>query len=851
MMDVQMAPPPYTAAGNFAPPVGKPPVLGSQIPGTTGGLPAAAGLSATANPMANQLQSMGRGEDSMLVHMTPDEVNSLQGLAMASGGSLTINPQTGLPEAGWLGKLLPTILGAALAATGVGAPLAAGIVGAGQFARTGSLKKGLMAGLGAFGGAGMAGMAGVGGAISSNAGGILGNSPGMFGANMGLGAAAAPGVASGVTGTAPTLGSAAPSAATTGGVQTVTGAVVDPTLSINALGPINPGAATAMQGGGAQFTGGLGSRFGQAVRSGLPAGTPGIIAKNAPMIAGMGALSNISAASQPTYKPFNPDEEGYQFKYEGPYRTIPRKFDPRVEGEGEIQFFDEVNPVGFLTAAGERRGYAEGGYIDDPKNPLDDLGFDRSDYAKTFDAKLAALKAAGAADTDFAKTITSGLQGALGNQKLHRGQFQTLFNNDIAALDDLIARGKPATAPTVAPTVIDDKPRVSFPQPDTGGGGGGGGVTSGTGTGATVGGATTTTGATQSGAGVEVLKDLYTPKFTQKDDFVTDKRDPYTMGSELFAKLPEATARYQTSPGAITASRTYVGGSPSERIRAAAQANAAARAAAAAAGTTTPSTTTPASTTTGTGGELNFDLPNTAGTTRPANTAGPASTRGYTGFDGLAGFDLNSPYMNIYNQQANQQPNLNAGNVMDTGNVGGEMDFGFGPSAGAVQTNPNANLASLIGTDAFFDALAKQYGGGSGGTRSSTFAEGQNEREYARGGPINMHNGAFVVDARTVSELGNGSSNAGIELLQRLGGQPVRGRGDGVSDSVPARIGGKQEARVARDEVIFQPKAVKRLGGGSAKRGTEKLYAMMEKAHKARKRAGRGQDTKLAKGLGA
>jgi hypothetical protein len=598
---------------------------------------------------------------------------------------------------------------------------------------------------------------------------------------------------------------------------------------------------------------GLAQNFGAAAKAGLPAGTPGIIAKNAPMIAGMGVLSGISDASQPTYKPYNPDEEGYQFKYEGPYRTIPRKFDPRVEGEGEIQFFDEVNPVGFLTATGERRGYAEGGYIDDPKNPLDDLGFDRSDYAKTFDAKLAALKAAGAADTDFAKTITSGLQGALGNQKLHRGQFQTLFNNDIAALDDLIARAKPPAAPTV----IDDKPRVSFPQPDTGGGGGGGGgggVTPGTGTGATVGGATTTTGATQSGAGVEVLKDLYTPKFTQKDDFVTDKRDPYTMGSELFAKLPEATARYQTSPGAVTASRTYVGGSPSERIRAAAQANAAARAAAAAAaGTTTPSTTTPASTTPGTGGELNFDLPNTAGTTRPANTAGPASNRGYTGFDGLAGFDLNSPYMNIYNQQANRQPNPNAGTVMDTGNVGGEMDFGFGPYAAAGQTaagqaSPNANLASLIGTDAFFDALNQRYGGGGGGGSNAEFGM-PNNPELAAGGPVNMHNGAFVVDARTVSELGNGSSNAGIELLQRLGGQPVRGRGDGVSDSVPARIGGKQEARVARDEVIFQPKAVKRLGGGSAKRGTQKLYAMMEKAHKARKRAGRGQDTKLAKGL--
>jgi hypothetical protein len=773
--------------------------------------------------MAKELQSYGRGDDSMLVHMTPGEVNSLQGLAMAHGGSLTINPETGLPEAGFLKKLLPTLLGIGLNfIPGVGPLAAAGLVAAGSVAKTGSLSKGLMAGLQAYGGASLAGglaPAATGTKLASTA---AGSTAGGFGSSANF---------------ARDLAADSMLANTAGTTATKTGLA------------------------------GLAQNFGAAAKAGLPAGTPGIIAKNAPMIAGMGVLSGISDASQPTYKPYNPDEEGYQFKYEGPYRTIPRKFDPRVEGEGEIQFFDEVNPVGFLTATGERRGYAEGGPIDNPDNPLDDLGFDRSDYAKTFDAKLAALKAAGAADTDFAKTITSGLQGALGNQKLHRGQFQTLFNNDIAALDDLIARAKPPAAPTV----IDDKPRVFFPITDTGGGGGVkppedkvtvtdtlkttidptmGGVTPGTGTGATLTDRPDIPGATYDSPGVQTLKDLYTPKFTQKDDFVTEKRDPYTMGSELFAKLPEATARYQTSPGAVTASRTYAGGSPSERIRAAAQANAAARAAAAAAaaaGTTTPSTTTPAPTTPGTGGELDFGLPKTTSTAGPANTAGPASNRGYTGFDGLAGFDLNSPYMNIYNQQANRQPNPNAGTVMDTGNVGGEMDFGFGSSAGAVQTNPNANLASLIGTDAFFDALAKQYGGG-GGSSNAEFGM-PNNPELAAGGPVNMHNGAFVVDARTVSELGNGSSNAGIELLQRLGGQPVRGGGDGVSDSVPARIGGKQEARVARDEVIFQPKAVKRLGGGSAKRGTQKLYAMMEKAHKARKRAGRGQDTKLAKGL--
>jgi hypothetical protein len=43
----------------------------------------------------------------MLVHMTPNEVQGLQGLAMAHGGSLSINPQTGLPEAGILDFVLP------------------------------------------------------------------------------------------------------------------------------------------------------------------------------------------------------------------------------------------------------------------------------------------------------------------------------------------------------------------------------------------------------------------------------------------------------------------------------------------------------------------------------------------------------------------------------------------------------------------------------------------------------------------------------------------------------------------------------------------------------------------------
>jgi hypothetical protein len=56
---------------------------------------------------------------------------------------------------GFLSSMLPMIAGGALAATGVGAPAAAAMIGGLQYARTGSLQKGLMAGLGAYGGAGI------------------------------------------------------------------------------------------------------------------------------------------------------------------------------------------------------------------------------------------------------------------------------------------------------------------------------------------------------------------------------------------------------------------------------------------------------------------------------------------------------------------------------------------------------------------------------------------------------------------------------------------------------------------------------------------------------------------------
>ena len=107
---------------------------------------------------AQHLSAHGRGPDTTLVHMSKGEVKSLNDLAMAHGGHLTINPHTGLPEAGFLSSLLPMIAGAGLTAVSGGAinPLTAGLlVGGATGVMTGSLSKGLMAGLGAYGGAGL------------------------------------------------------------------------------------------------------------------------------------------------------------------------------------------------------------------------------------------------------------------------------------------------------------------------------------------------------------------------------------------------------------------------------------------------------------------------------------------------------------------------------------------------------------------------------------------------------------------------------------------------------------------------------------------------------------------------
>jgi hypothetical protein len=135
------------------------------------------------NQMAQGLASLGRGDDSMLMHITPDEFQDFNRMAQSAGMEhIPINPMTGLPEFGF-GKsfkkltksvtkavskvvkspivrtLLPIAIGmyapGVLASMGmtVGPVGIGALTGLGTYALTGDPMQGLSAGLGAYGGA--------------------------------------------------------------------------------------------------------------------------------------------------------------------------------------------------------------------------------------------------------------------------------------------------------------------------------------------------------------------------------------------------------------------------------------------------------------------------------------------------------------------------------------------------------------------------------------------------------------------------------------------------------------------------------------------------------------------------
>lgn len=658
---------------------------------------------------AQEAQKHGRGEDTMLIHMTPGEVGGLQALAKAHGGSLTVNPQTGLPEAGWLSKLLPTILGFGLSfIPGIGPLMAAGITGLGTTAVTGDLRQGLMAGLGAFGGASLAGGLGVG--TAANAGKTIATTlPQSTTAATALPSAVAPTASlAGVTNAVPAVGNLS-TAFSPAAAQAVSKAGALMPSNLNLVGSFG-NAASAIPTAGAglaetalpTFAGAaapsvapaapnlmgkllgakgqaFGERFSNAAGQNLmgTASTPSTLRTG---LAAAGVGMPIMEAMTPTYE--LPKLEEYKSNYKGPYKPAPRtaRFikdtnrDPN--DSSEFQYFDNINPYPSYVPASS--GLAAGGPVR---------------YGNGGSATVGDVSLPEGFDTS----------------KLSTASTYALPKDEIVFTPEGYVPGQSAEHDYGFSKAVRGAPS---------GVGGGGGVEGGMGGGNTtgpasgLGGAFNTMPGVISGGGTDAQNNL--------DTYINNAQDrmesnPFGMGSGI-----------STGVG-MGLGLDFNGGTSN--------------------------------------GGMNFNL--------------GGSGSGSTGYAHSSGYHYSPTQMSLW------------GDDSDTGGMGGSGLHGL-----------------------------------------------------AAGG-MTLRDGAFIVDARTVSELGNGSSGAGQELLAKHGGVPIKGPGDGVSDSIRANIGGKQEARVARDEVKFDPEAVARLGNGNTSAGARKLYALMNKAHKARKSAKRGQDTGL------
>ncbi len=309
--------------------------------------------------LSNNIAAQGRYGDSMLVHMSPGEVGGLQALAKSQGTSLTTNPTTGLPEAFKLKDLLPAIAGFALGPAGLalmpawGAGLAVGGI---EALRTKDLGRGLMAGLGAYGGAGL-GEALMGAGAASTAAPITD-------ATLAQGAQAVPGLTAQA---APSLAAAPTTSVLGSGLTTPAGSVS--TLSSQGLSAPMADRMTAV---GAQSFKPVGATGMQASGFPSPMTVPGPAAGGTPpgfldrYTTAMGGTKGALAGTAGMVMPLLPGPEPIDFptpedpyaNYEGPYKATRRQVSyPSSLSSREYNYFTPSNPIPFQ----------DGGAVEDRK----------------------------------------------------------------------------------------------------------------------------------------------------------------------------------------------------------------------------------------------------------------------------------------------------------------------------------------------------------------------------------------------------------------------------------------------------------------------------------------------------
>ena len=80
-----------------------------------------------------------------------------------------------------------------------------------------------------------------------------------------------------------------------------------------------------------------------------------------------------------------------------------------------------------------------------------------------------------------------------------------------------------------------------------------------------------------------------------------------------------------------------------------------------------------------------------------------------------------------------------------------------------------------------------------------------------------------------------GYAEGGISTLTPDNGRMLNGNGDGVSDDISATIEGQQPAALSDGEFVIPARIVSELGNGSSDAGAKKLYTMIDKIQALRK----------------
>ena len=703
--------------------------------------------------IAQHLKDQGRGPDDMLVHMTSGEVKALQGLAQAHGGSLSINPKTGLPEAGILSTVLPMALGAVAVATGQLEllPYIAAGVGVADYAITGSLTQGLMAGLGTWSGGSLMGAAeGIGAASIEEAGKQSVNA--SINASLEAGGNEAIKVA----------GQQAADAAIKQGADQAAQQAARQAAEEAAKGRIIDEASQQVTKEGLQQATQYGSSMSKIGQGLSNAGNTGIFDSAAN--AGKFAMDNKFALAG-TALPFATSALGmFDNKSVGPtaatqqknpfgLKTIPRDANGNPIFNASIP--EQPNPAyktvypNYVANPYSPVGAADGGLMADKTGQLDGVAFSQQD-GQTYDNG----------------GMTNPVSFASGGIPSYAGKD---YGSIIKGYDDMQQGLETATR----------RPLLQTPTPEVG---------------------------------------IYVPESETKGMDSLDAAMHYL--NKNYAALPKGASaiKKQGSLGAI---------SHTPAAQAAQEAAAAQKAKESIAKN---SDTKEAKE----GGLMRFDAGGVTTSTQTNSQPNPGLPQVGNLPDLVyqvmsQGSSTAAPQA-MQPQQANQPPS--AGLPQMNGVYQPQyIDYAANPynPQAAQQYAPPAAAPMAMSGGYQIDPLRMQgspaYNAEQARLAAEKAAQEAEQNRIAAANQTNNYDYASGAKAGGLMGYATGGHLGGYSD----GGRLLRGPGDGVSDSIPATIGGKQPARLAEGEFVIPARIVSELGNGSTDAGAKRLYAMMDR----------------------